>query len=292
MHRYFCFLNRLQKRRRQVILNRLQRKLENLQRIQLSASVELYYHRRSSELSTSRQDESIVCAETSEEVSNCLPSSSSKSSINRRVSNQRRSSRHGSADKYNTTDSSKFKSEEDQVITPQFESQSHGFADDTLKESDETTFQDAAKSLDEVLQNTDVKLIKLIEQEAMSQVSKEIGTRASNLEEPQSENQEEDLLFDVNHVDVEELLRDVNPEDVEKLLDSEDMDAMLQEMTEDESETPSVPEDKKRKIKTDSDSDRRSENLGEESDEFESDDAHSSNEAKRLKVKLNSNLRS
>lgn len=261
-----------------MLFDRLQKKLKDLQKIQLNASVELYYHQRVGELVTPQRDDSPPSEEGSESFdspSSGLPrskSDESKNAKNKRANNQRRPSRHKSTENYDI-ESPKTKSDEEL-------SNSIQAVGDTLNESAETRYQEAAESLEEALQSADVKLIKLMEQEVMSQVTKSARSR---IEEPQSEGQDdEDLLFDVNPADVEELLRDVNPEDVEKLLESEDMDAMLQEMTEADGDKSSLADGEKCQIiKNDSDLDGVSDSGEAGSDGAESDDECSSDEVKR-----------
>jgi len=175
--------------------------------------------------------------------------------------------------RYRSSDLASPKLEEEQVQP--------GFASGNLNEIVKTRYQEAAESLEEALQSADVKLIKLMEQEALSQVSKDIELRA----ESQSEgHDDEDSLYDVIPADVEELLRDVNPEDVEKLLESEDMDAMLQEITEDDCNKSNLLSVEKRpSFKNDSDIDGISDSAGAVSDGAESDDECSSDEIKKVK---------
>jgi hypothetical protein len=262
-----------------MLIDRLQKKLKDLQKIQLNASVELYYHQRVAELITPKRDDSPPGEDVSDAFDSISNSKQDESKFTKSKggNNQRRISRHRSTE---NCDSESPKTKSDEELSHAIQTGIHGFVGDNLNESAETRYQEAAESLEEALQSADVKLLKLMEQEALSQVTKSARART---EESQSEgHDDEDLLFDVNSADVEEILRDVNPEDVEKLLDSEDMDAMLQEMTEADGDKSGLPDGEKGLIiKNDSDVDGVSDSGEAGSDGAESDDECSSDEVKR-----------
>jgi hypothetical protein len=250
---------RLTKRRRDVILERLQQKLEDLQKNQLNASVELYYHQRLSDLSLYLQEGSERREEEdggpAETLSTNISISDSGDISN--VANQRRSSSSETPDAQNAKSSQKLKAAEKQVGITQKESDGPSMK---VPNGD----QELQESLAEPSQSQNDSLIP--------QVSDDVCMQSANIGQPQAQNLEkEDLLFGLNHVEEGKTSKDVNPEYVEKLMNGKEKGANILEITVRKDEIAHLEEGRNHIIKTFSDV-HGSNGVVEENERFGSED--------------------